>query len=170
MFTKAMEDKQFAHAITHVGNPEQANRAAQQLSGIGIGVKDILKNVFGSTANIGRIARSDLTEQSEKGRGPLPEAPRGTTARDMLQRALPPAVPVRGTQYLVPKPPQFGQAVPGMPPSVRSVPTAPPGGGAGGGAGTPSAQQMYQALFPRDPLSQMLQARQLQQQPPAPGQ
>ena len=170
MFTKAMEDKQFAHAITHVGNPEQANRAAQQLSGIGIGVKDILKNVFGSTSNAGRIARSEVTEQSEKGRGPLPEAPRGTTARAMLQRALPPAVPVRGTQYLVPTPPQFGQAVPGMPPSVRSVPTAPPGGGAGGAGGSPSAQQMYQALFPRDPLSQMLQARQLQQQPPAPGQ
>ena len=170
MFTKAMEDKQFAHAITHVGNPEQATRAAQQLSGIGIGVKDILKNVFGSTSNAGRIARSEITEQTEKGRGPLPEAPRGTTARAMLQRALPPAPPVRGTQYLVPTPPKFGQAVPGMPPSVRSVPTAPPGGAGGGGGGSPSAQQMYQALFPRDPLSQMLQARQLQQQPPAPGQ
>jgi hypothetical protein len=68
-----------------------------------------------------------------------------------MLRTLPPAPPTRGTSFN---------------PRLPTTPPAAPGG-------APQVQLMYPSLFPNDPISAMLQARQAQigqNQPVTPGQ
>lgn len=131
IFTKALEDPQFAKSMVQVGTPEQAKRLAGKLQEIGIS----------PTMYVPRVTRATALEASELAQGeqevPTAVANRPVvpaTAAQML-RQLPPAPPARGVPNLRMGPP----------------PTAP----------SPSQPQlMYPMLFPNDPISQMLQQRQ----------
>lgn len=137
LFTKALEDPQFAKAMTQVGTPEQAAKVAAELSKIGISPTSYLPRVA-------IPAKAELADVSkEAGREPRPAAIPAAKP-SMPARPLPPAPPTRGTQPFSPR-----------------LPTSPPT------STGPSAAQMYMALFPNDPISAMLQNRQAPQpQPP----
>lgn len=139
IFTRALESEEFAKNITRVGTPEQAAKAAKSLEEIGISAARVLQPArMGAQQAISGAAQG---EQPEKIAGmenlpvvPTP-APR-TTAREMLNRVVPPAPPTRGFN-----------------PRLPTTPQAPRGGGAG------QVPLMYPAMFPNDPISALLQQR-----------
>lgn len=144
IFTRALEDAEFAKAMTQVGTPQQAAKVAAELSKIGISPTTYVPRAAA-------IPKAEVAQGAqETAREPRPAAPAAPTAREML-RTLPPAPPTRGTQFN---------------PRLPTTPPAAPGGGQ-------QVQLMYPSLFPNDPISAMLQARQAQigqNQPVTPGQ
>jgi hypothetical protein len=144
IFTRALEDAEFAKAMTQVGTPQQAAKVAAELSKIGISPTTYVPRAAA-------IPRAEVAQElQETAREPRPAAPAAPTAREML-RTLPPAPPTRGTSFN---------------PRLPTTPPAAPGG-------APQVQLMYPSLFPNDPISAMLQARQAQigqNQPVTPGQ
>lgn len=144
IFTRALEDAEFAKAMTQVGTPQQAAKVAAELSRIGISPTTYVPR----TAAIPKAIAAQQAQ--ETAREPRPAAPAAPSAREML-RALPPAPPTRGTSFN---------------PRLPTTPPAAPGG-------APQVQLMYPSLFPNDPISAMLQARQAQigqNRPVTPGQ
>lgn len=143
IFTRALENPEFASSITKVGTPQEAAKVAAELSKIGISPTTYVpRAVAPAVQEVSGVAK-------ETAREPRPEAP-APTAREML-RTLPPAPPTRGTSF-----------EPRLP---TQLPTAPP-------SGAGQVPLMYPALFPNDPISAMLQARQAQisqNQPVTPG-
>jgi hypothetical protein len=144
IFTRALEDAEFAKAVTKVGTPQEAAKVAAKLSEIGISPTTYVpRAVAPAVQEVSGVAR-------ETAREPRPAAPApAPTAREML-RTLPPAPPTRGTSFQPRLPTEFQNA----PPAAPQVPL------------------MYPALFPNDPISAMLQARQAQisqNQPVTPG-
>lgn len=136
IFTKALEDPEFAKSITRVGTPLEAKKVAAKLQEIGISPTRYVPNAARGTA----LEAVD-TLQELGGEDKLPTAAANKpvvpgTAAQML-RQMPPAPPTRGL------------------PNLRMGP--PP-------AAKPAAQPnlMYPQLFPNDPISQMLQQRQQQ--------
>lgn len=144
IFIRALEDPAFAKAMTQVGTPEQAAKVAAELSKIGISPTSYMPRVAA-------IPKAEVAQGAqETAREPRPVAPAAPTAREML-RTLPPAPPTRGTNFN-----------PRLPTTLPSTP-----------AGVPQVQLMYPSLFPNDPISAMLLARQAQisqKQPITPGQ
>lgn len=144
IFTRALEDAEFAKAMTQVGTPQQAAKVAAELSKIGISPTTYVPRAEA-------IPRAEVAQGAqETAREPRPAAPAAPTAREML-RTLPPAPPTRGTSFN---------------PRLPTAPAAAP-------AGAPQVQLMYPSLFPNDPISAMLQARQAQigqNKPVTPGQ
>lgn len=144
IFTRALEDAEFAKAVTQVGTPQQAAKVAAELSKIGISPTTYVPRAAA-------IPRAEVAQElQETAREPRPAAPAAPSAREML-RSLPPAPPTRGTSFN---------------PRLPTTPPAAPGGGQ-------QVQLMYPSLFPNDPISAMLQARQAQigqNQPVTPGQ
>jgi hypothetical protein len=139
IFTKALEDPKFASSVVKVGTPQEAATAAAQLSKIGISPTAYLpQRVVPLKAEAADVAK-------EAGREPRPAPAPAPVPPAFLNRPLPPAAPSRGT----------GGQLPGRLPAVTPQPTG------------PTAAQMYMSLFPNDPLSAMLQAR--QSQSPTPG-
>ena len=133
IFTKALEDPEFAKSIVRVGTPTDAKKLAGKLQEIGIS----------PTAYVPRAARTTTLEAADllKEEQPLPTQASGRpvvpgTAAQML-RQLPPAPPARGV-------PNLRMGPPPTPPAA------------------PQPQLMYPMLFPNDPISQMLQQRQQQ--------
>jgi hypothetical protein len=143
IFTRALEDPEFAKSITRVSTPQEAAKVAAELSKIGISPTTYVpRAVAPAVQEVSGVAR-------ETAREPRPGAP-APTAREML-RTLPPAPPTRGTSF-----------EPRMPTQLPAAPQS--------GAG--QVPLMYPALFPNDPISAMLQARQAQisqNQPVTPG-
>lgn len=139
IFTRALEDPEFAKRITHVGTPEEAKKVAASLQNIGIPVSKFVPNIARATAlEAGREARAGQElPTAAAGKPVMPE----TSARDMLKRAMPPAPPTRGSQF------------------NPRLPTTPP-------AAPQNTNLMYPALFPNDPISGMLQQRAAAQQRP----
>jgi len=140
IFTRALESEEFAKNITRVGTPEQAAKAAKSLEEIGISAARVLQPArMGAQQAISGAAQG---EQPEKIAGmenlpvvPTP-APR-TTAREMLNRVIPPGPPTRGTNFN---------------PRLPTTPQAPQGGAS-------QVPLMYPAMFPNDPISALLQQR-----------
>lgn len=141
IFTKALENPEFAASITRVNTPAEATKVAKELESIGINVKKVLQ--------AGRIGQQEIVDESTKGDTVPTEAPRQPTgiARQML-KALPPAPPVRGF-------PEAGKIESPFP----TTPPAPPA------AASSNVQLMYPQMFPNDPISAMLLQRQQQMQP-----
>jgi len=141
IFTRALEDPEFARAMTRVGTPQEAARVAAELSEIGISpTKYVPRAAILPKEAVAEPAR-------EVAREPRPAAPVGPSAADML-RALPPAPPTKGTEF-----------------ELRMQTFTPPPAPV-----RPQIDLMYPTLFPNDPISAMLRARQaqIQGQPPAP--
>jgi hypothetical protein len=137
VFTKALEDPEFAKRMTQISTPEQARQAAKQLESIGIFMPRALA--------VGRAAQLELVDELKQDEVPGPDAqapalPTGI-ARQML-RQLPPAPPVRGT-LSSPFPTQ-----PQQQPGTRQG----------------SVPLMYPQMFPNDPISAILLQRQQQMQ------
>lgn len=133
IFTKALEDPEFAKSMVRVGTPAEAKKVAGMLQSIGISPT---KYVPGP-ARITALEGSDLArgeEQSPTAAAGLPVA--RENAASML-RKLPPAPQTRGLPNLRMGPPPAApqQAAPSL---------------------------TYPTLFPNDPISQMLQQRQQQ--------
>lgn len=133
IFTKALEDPQFAKSITHISTPAEAKKVAAMLQDIGIS----------PTAYVPRAARATALEASRLAQGEeelptaaagLPVVPR--TAAQMM-RQMPPAPQTRGMPSLRMGPPPTGPAA-------------------------PTSNLMYPTLFPNDPISNMLLQRQQQ--------
>ncbi len=143
IFTRALEDPDFAKAMTQIATPQQAAKVAAELSKIGISPTTYVPRAAA-------IPKAEVAQElQETAREPRPAAPAASTAREML-RTLPPAPPTRGTSFN---------------PRLPTTPPAAP-------AGAPQVQLMYPSLFPNDPISAMLQARQAQigqNQPITPG-
>lgn len=145
IFTKALEDPNFAHSMTHVGTPAEAKKAAAALQNIGVNVRQAME----APSNAQRSMQQEIPQQIEQGRQLPNPVPRETSAKQML-RSMPSAPPTRGTT--------FNPRVPTTPPAT---------------AGSSQVQLMYPAMFPNDPISGLLQQRQAQiqgRQPVAPGQ
>ena len=151
LFTKALEDRNFARAITHVSTPADGARLSAELEKIGV-PRSMLES------RVDRTARQELSKfVMGDQKIPIPgmeEAPvvSRETAASML-RALPPAPPTTGLEQL-------------------RVPARPLNNSA------PNIPLMYPALFPDDPISglilqrqqQMQQSQQMQPMPPLPPQ
>lgn len=137
IFTKALEDPQFASQIVRIGTPQEAKKVAGQLQNIGIPASKIVPGA--ARAELIETERAVRGEEQipVPGRAELPVVPRAT-AREML-RALPPAPPTTGTTFRMPTTP------PSRPtPSMASMP------------------MLYPQLFPNDPLGAMIEQRRQQ--------
>jgi len=143
IFTRALEDAEFAKRITHVGTPAEAKKLAAELEKIGIPQSSYVPNV--KRMAVQTAAQTAMGEQPEDigNLGNLPVVP-GTSAQKML-KAMPPAPPTRGTNFN---------------PRLPTAPAAQPGGGAS------NIPLMYPSMFPNDPISGLLQQRQAQLQAP----
>lgn len=139
MFTKALEDPKFAEKLTNLNTPAKAAQVAVELQKFGAPMSTFTGNV---TAPAAARAAGIEAERTVKENAPLPTGqgavPRetGPSAAQML-RNLPPAPPTRGTNFN-PRLPTQPQVTPGS----AQVPL------------------MYPAMFPNDPISGLLQARQ----------
>jgi hypothetical protein len=144
IFTRALEDAEFAKRITHVGTPAEAQKLAASLEQIGIPRSAFLPENL-TRAAVQTTAQAAMGEQPEDigNLGKLPVVP-GTSAQQML-KAMPPAPPTRGTNF------------------NPRLPTTPPAAPAGGAS---NIQLMYPSMFPNDPISGLLQQRQAQIQAP----
>jgi hypothetical protein len=144
IFTRALEDAEFAKRITHVGTPAEAKKLAAELEKIGIPKSAYLPENT-TRAAVQTIAQTAMGEQPEGvgNLGNLPVVP-GTSAQKML-KAMPPAPPTRGTNFN---------------PRLPTAPAAQPG------AGASNIPLMYPSMFPNDPISGLLQQRQAQIQAP----
>lgn len=144
IFTRALEDAEFAKRITHVGTPAEAKKLAAELEKIGIPRSAYLPENT-TRAAVQTTAQAAMGEQPEDvgNLGNLPVVP-GTSAQKML-KAMPPAPPTRGTNFN---------------PRLPTAPAAQPG------AGGSNIQLMYPSMFPNDPISGLLQQRQAQIQAP----
>jgi hypothetical protein len=140
IFTRALEDAEFAKRITHVGTPAEAKKLAASLEKIGIPKSAYLSNNL-TRAGIQTATQAALGEQPEEigNMSSLPVVP-GTNAQKML-KAMPPAPPTRGLNFN---------------PRLPTAPAAQPG------AGASNIQLMYPSMFPNDPISGLLQQRQAQ--------
>ena len=133
IFTKALEDPEFAKAMVRVSTPADAKKVAGKLSEIGISPAKYVPNATRATAlEAADLAKEGQTVPTEAAGKPVIPG----TAATML-RKLPPAPPTTGVPNLRMGPPPKAQG-----------PTSP--------------QLMYPMLFPNDPISQMLQQRQEQ--------
>jgi hypothetical protein len=143
IFTRALEDAEFAKRITHVGTPAEAKKLAAELEKIGIPQSSYVPNVKRITAQT--AAQTAMGDQPEDigNLGNLPVVP-GTSAQQMLKK-MPPAPPTRGLNFN---------------PRLPTAPAVQPGGGAG------NIPLMYPSMFPNDPISGLLQQRQAQMQAP----
>jgi hypothetical protein len=143
IFTRALEDAEFAKRITHVGTPAEAKKLAAELEKIGIPQSSYVPNVKRITAQT--AAQTAMGDQPEDigNLGNLPVVP-GTSAQQMWKK-MPPAPPTRGLNFN---------------PRLPTAPAVQPGGGAG------NIPLMYPSMFPNDPISGLLQQRQAQMQAP----
>lgn len=139
MFTKALEDPKFAEKMTNLNTPAAATAVAKQMQQFGISPKRLSEILTAPAASrAAAIEAQGLAMENAPAAPAAPTVPRGTgpTAAQML-KAQPPAPPTRGTNF------------------NPRLPTAP--------AVQPGQQQvplMYPAMFPNDPISGLLQARQ----------
>jgi hypothetical protein len=111
IFTKALEDPEFAKSITKVGTPAEAKKLAGMLQNIGISPTAYVPG----PARITALEASDLARED----GAAPTPPRQDTAAQML-RKLPPAPQTRGMPNLRMGPPP---AAPAAAPSSLMYPT-----------------------------------------------
>jgi hypothetical protein len=138
MFTKALEDPKFASSITHVGTPQQATTVNGMLQNIGIDLTKVYEAPRPAAApSVGqRVIKQEAAGALQPGQeartAPQP------TAEQML-KALPPAPATRG---------YTSELRVGPPPAI-------PAGGA-----FANVPLMYPAMFPNDPISGLLKARQ----------
>jgi hypothetical protein len=143
IFTRALEDAEFAKRITHVGTPQEAQKVAAELEKIGIPKSVYVPNI--ARASVQTTAQTAMGDQPEA-IGNMPNLPvvQGTSAQKML-KAMPPAPPTRGTNFN---------------PRLPTAPAAAPSTGAS------NISLMYPSMFPNDPISGLLQQRQAQIQAP----
>lgn len=133
IFTKALEDPNFAKQIVSVSTPAQATAVLSQLEKIGIPRTSLRP---------ARVAMEEATQLAVPDTGAPEEAApvvSRETAASML-RALPPAPPTTGYNLRVPTTP----------------PPRPPGSSAA------NVPLMYPTLFPEDPISGLLEQRRQQ--------
>ena len=142
IFTRAWESEEFAKTLTHVSTPADGKKVLKELQSIGISPKTAMAAIRGTEQAAGDIAQYGQ-EAPVGGMEGLPVVPR-ETARQQLNRVMPPAPATRGLQ-------QFN-------PRLPTTPAVKPGQG--------QVQLMYPAMFPNDPISALLQQRQAQIQGP----
>jgi len=106
IFTKALEDPEFAKSITKVGTPAEAKKLAGMLQDIGISPTRYVPN----PARIAGLEASQLAQGEED----VAPAPRQNTAAQML-RQLPPAPQTRGMPNLRMGPPPAAPAAAAAP-------------------------------------------------------
>ena len=105
IFTKALEDPEFAKSITHVGTPAEAKKVAGMLQNIGISPTAYVPNVS-------RITGQEASQLAQGEQAPAEQAaPRPASAAQML-RQLPPAPQARGMPNLRMGPPPAAPAAP----------------------------------------------------------
>jgi hypothetical protein len=143
LFTKALEDPNFARAVTRVSTPADGARLSAELEKIGV-PRSMLQT------RVDRTARQELSqfvmgdqETPIPGMAQAPVVSRETAAS--MLRALPPAPPTTGLALL-----KENAALPvGPPPNLQRTRDIP---------------LMYPALFPNDPISGLLEQRRQQVQ------
>ena len=135
IFTKALEDPEFAKSIVRVGTPTEAKKVAAKLQDIGISPTKYIPRVARATALEAENAIQDMQGREMPTAAAAQPVVPGTAAQ--MLRKLPPAPSIRYTPNLRM----------GTPPAAtqQSAPSL-----------------MYPQLFPNDPISQMLQQRQQQ--------
>jgi len=133
IFTKALEDPNFAKSLTSVSTPAQAQKLLGQFESIGIPRTSLMPARMATE----EASRAAVQEEEIPGMREAPVVPRETAAS--MLRALPPAPPTTGY-------------------SLR-VPTAPP---RQPGSPAQNVPMMYPMLFPNDPISGMLEQRRQQ--------
>jgi hypothetical protein len=139
IFTRALEDAEFAKRITHVGTPQDAQKIAAELEKIGIPKNLYAPNTTRATVQTGTQTAIGTQPEAIGNMPNLPVVP-GTNAQKML-KAMPPAPPTRGTAFN---------------PRLPTTPAVQPGNGVN------NIPLMYPSMFPNDPISGLLQQRQAQ--------
>jgi len=139
IFTRALEDAEFAKRITHVGTPQDAQKIAAELEKIGIPENLYAPNTTRATVQTGTQTAIGTQPEAIGNMPNLPVVP-GTNAQKML-KAMPPAPPTRGTAFN---------------PRLPTTPAVQPGNGIN------NIPLMYPSMFPNDPISGLLQQRQAQ--------
>ena len=143
LFTKALEDPKFAEKLTNLNTPAAATAVAKELQNFGMSPRRLTEVLTGPAAS--RAALIEAQGLAQEGNPPIPASTApvsretGQTAAQML-KAQPPAPATRGTNFN---------------PRLPTTPAVQPG----------QQQQvplMYPAMFPNDPISGLLQARQAQ--------
>lgn len=133
VFTKALEDPNFAKNLTSVSTPADAKKLLAQVESIGIPRTALMPARMAAE----EASRAAIREEEIPGMKEAPVVPRETAAS--MLRALPPAPPTTG----------YALRVPTTPPRQPGSPAQ-------------NVQMMYPMLFPDDPISAMLQQRQQQ--------
>jgi hypothetical protein len=148
LFTKALEDPKFAEKLTNLNTPAAANAVAKELQTFGMSPRRLAEilatparagtaiEVGELPAEVGGAYDALYPQEAAKNAAPVSRGTAGPTAAQML-KAQPAAPATRGTNF------------------NPRLPTAP--------AVQPGQQQvplMYPAMFPNDPISGLLQARQ----------
>jgi hypothetical protein len=133
VFTKALEDTNFAKNLTSVSTPADAKKLLAQVESIGIPRTALMPARMAAE----EASRAAIREEEIPGMKEAPVVPRETAAS--MLRALPPAPPTTG----------YALRVPTTPPRKPGSPAQ-------------NVQMMYPMLFPDDPISAMLQQRQQQ--------
>lgn len=154
LFIRALEDKQFADRLQKLVTPTDAQKLAAELQKIGIGPSWFVRNITSPAVTRAPIieAGQELQEGKELPTGispdlPIisPEAPAAPTARQML-KSMPSAPKTRGT----------------APTSAPRMPLRAPAASPQQSSAAQDLRLMYPTLFPNDPISSLLMARQQQ--------
>ena len=154
LFLRALEDKTFADRLQKLSTPEDGKKLAAQLQKIGIGPSWFTRNITGPAVarvpvlEAGQELRTEEVPTGISADLPIMTPSAGPTAQEMLRR-MPPAPKSRGTEA----------------PSGARLPLRSPGQMPTSAPRSSAAQQlqlMYPALFPNDPISSLLMARQQQ--------
>lgn len=151
IFTKALESEEFARSITNIATPKDGEKVLRQLQGLGITKDMIFAEQPAALAAMRGVPRAAETLAQEGQTSPVQgmenlPVMRQPSASELL-RKLPPAPPTRGYE-----------------PNFRLPTTRPPA------PATTSVPLMYPTMFPNDPISALLQQRQMQMQPQQPPQ
>lgn len=155
LFIRALEDKQFADRLQKLVTPSDAKKLAAELQKIGIGPSWFVRNITGPAAarvpvmEAGQELRQDELPTGISPDLPVmrPEPPAAPTARQML-KGMPPAPNTRGVQAVPAPAPRLPLRAPAARPQQSSA--------------AQDLRLMYPALFPNDPISSLLLARQQQ--------
>jgi hypothetical protein len=146
MLIRAIEDPDFAKALTNLSTDSAKKEVVRTLQSFGIVPRILVRGI----EKQGTHAMEDNQPLPIEGVAGQPVVPR-ETAQQML-RKLPPAPPTRGLEG----------------PNLRlpTAPTASPQGVAGRMPSFSQISNMYPAMFPNDPISALLQQRQAMTPPP----
>ena len=148
---KALTDPEYAHQLARANGPLNTKENMRKMGEITLQAGGFLPRLLSGAPRVASIEASQAT---------MPEEERPIATPEFTRGMAPAPIPPRRVVPQMPAPPAPARSL-GQSPAASTMgpgPTPP------AGRNVPSFAQQYQALFPNDPLSSVMQAR--QGQPP----